>query len=229
MGWQLRWTHRPDDPAAVVLVLHGGQADSLSPARWTNLSVLRMLPFARAARQAGQGRFAVAMIRYAVKGWNGSVASPVVDSRAALDEIEATFPGVPIALLGHSMGGRVALNLADDPRVTDIVGLAPWVVPHEMRSHDGLRVLFVHGIPDRITSAAASREMVESLQAQGRNASFVGLEGENHAMLRRSAVWDQLVRGYLGTTLGTPRDGQPLSDVEELGAKASAGHLVTVI
>lgn len=229
MGWQLRWTHRPGAPTAVVLVLHGGQADSLSPAKWTNLSVLRMLPFARAARRAGSGTFAVALLRYAVKGWNGSAASPVADARAALDEIESLYPAVPIALVGHSMGGRVALNLAADPRVTDIVGLAPWVVAPEMRSHEDLRILFVHGLPDRITSAAASREAVESLQAQGRVASFIGLEGENHAMLRRAGVWDQLVRGYLGATLGMPRDGQTLSEIEELGAKASAGHLVSVV
>ena len=109
----------------MVLVLHGGQDASRRPARWHNLAVLRMVPVARAVAKAGQGTFAVAMLRYAVRGWNGAAASPVPDARAALDQISEAYPGVPIALVGHSMGGRVALALADDPRVVEVVGLAP--------------------------------------------------------------------------------------------------------
>lgn len=229
VGWDLRWTHQPDAPTAVVLLLHGGQADSDRPAKWSNLSVLRMLPFALAARRAGEDLFAVAMIRYAVRGWNGSQASPVGDTKAALETVAAAYPGLPIILVGHSMGGRVALAVADDRRVSDVVGLAPWVVLPEMRSHAGLRTLFVHGVPDRITSARASRKAAESLQAQGRAASFVGLEGENHAMLRRSRTWDQLLRGYLRATVGGVDEVRPSSHLERLGASAAAGGLVTVI
>ncbi len=233
MGWNLRWTHRPDAPTAVVLLLHGGQADSVHPVKWSDLAVLRMLPFARAARLAGRGQFAVAMIRYTVRGWNGSKASPVVDTRAALDAISVAYPGLPIVLVGHSMGGRVALAVADDARVSDVIGLAPWVALSEMRGHAGLRTFFVHGIPDRVTSARASREAVESLRAQDKTASFVGLEGENHAMLRRAGTWDQLLRGYLraavGATESSRPSSRPSSEVEQLGASAAAGGVVAVI
>lgn len=229
VGWDLRWTHRPGAPTAVVLLLHGGQAESEQATKWSNLAVLRMLPFARAARLAGRDQFAVAMIRYTVRGWNGAKASPVVDTRAALEDIAAAYPGLPIVLVGHSMGGRVALAVADDARVSDVIGLAPWVVLPEMRSHAGLRTFFVHGIPDRVTSARASREAVESLQAQDRTASFVGMKGENHAMLRRSGTWDQLLRGYLREAVGASPEGRPPTELEQLGASAAAGGVATVI
>ena len=42
----------PDDPDAVVLVLHGGTSQSRMPVAWWRLPVLRMLPFASAVRSA---------------------------------------------------------------------------------------------------------------------------------------------------------------------------------
>lgn len=212
-----------------MLLLHGGQADSEQAVKWTNLSVLRMAPFARAARLAGPDALAVAMLRFSVRGWNGVEASPVGDARAALAAIGDEYPGMQVVLVGHSMGGRVALAVADDTRVTDVIGLAPWVVPGEVRWPSGLRGLLVHGLPDRTTSAKASRAIVESLQTQGKQASFVGLEGENHAMLRRAGTWGRLLRGYLGASLGAADGRVPQNEVEALGARAVSEMVVTVI
>ena len=130
MAAELRWISRRDAPTAVVLVLHGGQDSSRRPARWHNLAVLRMVPVARAVANAGHGTFAVAMLRYAVRGWNGAAASPVPDARAALDEISAAYPGVPIAPVGHSW-------------VEGDVGL---------QAHDQQKLLLIHGVGDRMTS-----------------------------------------------------------------------------
>ena len=100
-----------DQPRAVVLVLHGGKSRSRRPVRpWHKGAVLRMVPFAGAVAKAGGGAIAVAMLRYAVRGWNGAARpAPLADTRLALEQIAAKHPGVPIGLLGHSMGGRVAL------------------------------------------------------------------------------------------------------------------------
>ncbi|MCW2658521.1 MAG: alpha/beta hydrolase, partial [Jatrophihabitans sp.] len=92
---------------AVALVLHGGRSQGTGPVRARQLAVLRMRPFISSLRQAGADHgLAVARLRYAVRGWNGSAASPVADVRDALDQLAARFPGIPIALVGHSMGGR---------------------------------------------------------------------------------------------------------------------------
>lgn len=233
MPADLRWTARPATARAVVLVLHGGQATSLRAARWSNLAVLRMLPIARSVASAGAGSVAVARLRYAVRGWNGVAASPLRDARAALDDIGARYPGVPLGLVGHSMGGRVALALVDDPRVQGVVGLAPWVERgDDLQPHPGLRLLVLHGLADRMTSASASRQLVEALQARGASASFVGLRAEQHAMLARHRAWDQLTAGYLRAALPWPsrRDGAPeLGRLGQLGARAACERLVTVI
>jgi pimeloyl-ACP methyl ester carboxylesterase len=94
---------------AVVLVLHGGREDSHAVARANQLAILRMLPIARALARGGAGHgLAVARLRFSVRGWNGAERSPVAEARTALDELSVRFPGVPIALVGHSMGGRAS-------------------------------------------------------------------------------------------------------------------------
>ncbi len=224
----LRWDRAPGSPDAVVLVLHGGQESSLRAVRWSDPAVLRMWPVAKSTAHAGGERLAVARLRYAVRGWNGPAASPLVDTRAALDDVGRRYPGRPIALVGHSMGGRVALALAGDERVRHVVGLAPWVEAGDpVRPHPGLRLLVVHGLADKVTSPKASRRLVESLQSAGRVASFVGLRGEGHAMLRRWRTWDQLTTGYVVQALTTASHAP--AGFAALGARASSEGLTTVV
>jgi dienelactone hydrolase len=149
-----------------------------------------MGPFARSIARAGDGAVAVAAIRYAVRGWNGGEASPVKDTRLALEQIAARYPGVPIGLLGHSMGGRVALHVADDERVRAIAALAPWVEQQDhARSHPGLHVLVMHGTRDRMTSPNQSYRLAEAMRAQGADVTYEAVEGESHAMLRQADRW----------------------------------------
>jgi alpha-beta hydrolase superfamily lysophospholipase len=137
---ELTWDAEPDHPAGVVLVLHGGKSRSRTATSPWQPAVWWMRPFADAVVDAGQGRVAVARLRYAVRGWNGADASPLVDAHNALEQVAAGHPGVPIGLLGHSMGGRVALHLADDERVRAVAALAPWVErPDTAHTHPGLR------------------------------------------------------------------------------------------
>ncbi len=208
----VRWQATPSDPRAVVLVLHGGQERSTRRNSWWALSVWWMVPFARSVHRAGDGDLAIARVRYGVRGWNDEAASPLADVRAVLDDVVARYPGVPVALVGHSMGGRVALRLMGDERVTSVVGLAPWVDEADVdaqlyRAHAGTRLLVVHGMSDRLTSPRASRAVVRRLQAAGIAASFVGLSRETHAMVRRRRTWDRLLTAHLRVTLlGEPPD-----------------------
>jgi alpha-beta hydrolase superfamily lysophospholipase len=157
-----------------------------------------MVPFAAAVTAVGRGKIAVASIRYAVRGWNGADQSPLADTRLALEQIEAKYPGVPIGLLGHSMGGRVALHLADDERINAIVALAPWVEPRDRpRSHPGLSVLFMHGSQDRMTSPSASLTMANAMARLGTDVSYESVKGDSHAMLRQASRWHREAATFL--------------------------------
>lgn len=199
---RLLWSTDVDEPRAVVLVLHGGKSRSNRRVRAWQGAVLRMAPFASAVADAGEGAIAVASIRYAVRGWNGATANPVADTRLALEQITAKYPGVPIGLLGHSMGGRVALHLADDERVSAIVALAPWLEPHDRaRGHRGLHALFMHGTLDRMTSPRASRAMATAMADLGVDVTYDAVQGESHAMLRQAARWHRESAAFLAIHL----------------------------
>jgi dienelactone hydrolase len=190
------------------------------------LAVLRMLPFGRALSAAGRGRgLGVARLRYAVRGWNGAQQSPVADARAALDELRRRHPGVPLALVGHSMGGRTALHVAGEQDVRAVVGLAPWIEAGDpVATLRGLRVLILHGDADRRTSAVAAEQYAAAAAAVAQSASFVRVRGDGHAMLRRPRVWHRLTAGFTIAVLY----GSAAAPVPAL-AEALAGEAALVV
>lgn len=206
-------------PRGVVLLLHGGSDQSHLPASRAGVAALRMLPIASAVARAGRGHVTVARLINAVRGWNGEERSPVVDARWALEQLRRRHPGVPVAVLGHSMGGRAALHVADDPAVRIVVGLAPWVTSAEpARLLEGRQVVLVHGSQDRTTSPEASAELVRLAQGVARSATLVRVAGQGHTLLGRADAAGRLcaqvaVAGLLGPALGGPRPGSLLADV----------------
>lgn len=179
----------------VVLLLHGGEDGSSThrvPAGWP--PVLRMTGFLPWLRRR-PGRPAVLQLRNSVKGWNGG-GPPVDDARWALAEIGRRLPGVPVVLVGHSMGGRVGVRVLDDPAVVGLVGLAPWLT-HEQLLPDltGRRLLLVHGTRDRTIPIGDTRDWAARAEHRypGR-VGFVEVPGSGHAMLRRGVRWGRLAR-----------------------------------
>jgi alpha-beta hydrolase superfamily lysophospholipase len=183
---------------AVVLLLHGGQATGTEPAA-RGLAYLRMAPFARSVVRATRDRdVAVWLLRYRVRGWNEPVKHPLQDGRWALGEARRLHPDAPLVLIGHSMGGRVALRLTAEPGVAGVCALAPWVEfgePAPPRSTAS--VLIAHGDRDRVTDPEASAAYAARI-----GATFVPVPGEGHAMLRRPIFWSRLVTGFVASTLG---------------------------
>jgi dienelactone hydrolase len=192
------------DTRAVVLVLYGGKADSSERSRPWHLSAVRMWPFARQiSRRLARDGVAVWTLRYRVRGWNGAEASPVADARWALDEIRARHGHVPVVLVGHSMGGRTALRVADDPQVVGIVALAPWLPAGEPRVRLGVRrLLIVHGTVDRWTDPNASQAYVEVARAAGTPAHWIPMRGHGHFMLRERGTWRRLTTQFVAEVLG---------------------------
>ena len=185
---------------AVVLVLPGGRATSTARAR-RGVAYLRMVPFARAVAWHTRDRnVAVWTLRYRVRGWNGAAEDPVRDGRWALDEARRLHPGAPIVLVGHSMGGRVALRLAGEPDVIGVCALAPWIEVGESAPRPGATVLIAHGDADRVTEPGSSAAYAARI-----GASYVPVPGETHGLLHRPVFWTRLVTGFVTSAL----DGAP--------------------
>jgi dienelactone hydrolase len=201
---------QPDGPVrGIALVLHGGRARSHQSVPPLSLAVLRMAPFAGALERAGgPGGLAVARLRFRVRGWNGDERSPVPDARWALDQLSERYPDVPIGLVGHSMGGRTALYVADHDSVVSAVLLAPWIEPGDPEAPlTGRRVLIVHGTLDRMTDPRASAALAQRARPLAAQLTYVQVKGDRHAMLRRAALWHRLTAGFtVGAVLNPALD-----------------------
>lgn len=183
----------------VVLVLHGGRAQGYQRVRARHFSPSRMIPFARLIHRWGaESGMAVWSLRNRVRGWNGAERTPMHDARWALKKIKAAHPGVPIYLVGHSMGGSVALGVADDPQVDAVVSLAPWVDDQSPTSVvAGRRVLIVHGERDQWTSAANSLRYARRALGTAREVHYVGIQGVGHFMFARLHIWHGLTASFI--------------------------------
>jgi dienelactone hydrolase len=223
----------PSGPVrAIALVMHGGRSRGTGPVRPTQLAVLRMVPFANSLHRAGRADgLAVARLRYVQRGWNGTAQAPLADARWALGELERRFPGAPVALVGHSMGGRTALYVAGYPSVQAVVALAPWIEPGDPTSQlAGRRILIAHGTRDRMTSPPASAAYARAAARVAASVSYVSVEDERHAMLRRAPVWHELATGFvLGVLCGRQPAGTAAPGITNVLTKALAGQASLVV
>ena len=210
----------------VVVVAHGGQSQSTEPTAAFQPAVLRMVPVARAIRQALRGQGAVVCRpRFELRGWNGEQASPVADLSRFLDWIGSQFGQVPVVLVGHSMGGRAAFRVAGHPSVSAVAGLAPWLPSIEpVEQLAGRRVLLVHGSADRVTSPAQTWAYAERARAVAKVATIEIHNGE-HTMLRRAGLWHEIAAEFTRLALGLPA-GNTDVDAAINGTAADYGRTV---
>ncbi|PVE18431.1 alpha/beta fold hydrolase [Arthrobacter sp. Bz4] len=183
----------------VVLVLHGGRANSFEPVRARHLSPVRMVPFAALVHSRGKDHgLAVWSLRNSVRGWNGQEMSPLHDARWALAAIRDRHPGVPVYLVGHSMGGLVALCVADDPEVRAVASLAPWL--SETTPADpvaGKRLLILHGDSDRWTSHRQSLRYAHRARSLATDLHYVTVRSAGHFMVKKARLWHELTASFV--------------------------------
>ncbi|GAA1405400.1 alpha/beta hydrolase [Catellatospora coxensis] len=190
-------------PRALVILLHGGAADGHGRAHRGRAAYLRMVPFQRAL----PGDVTVWRLRYRFRGWNGAAADPVRDLEWALDQARSRHPGLPVVLVGHSMGGRAALWGAGDPQVSAVCALAPWIEPGDpVEQLAGRTVLIAHGVADRITDLAGASRYAATAEKAGADVTFLAVTGDGHGMLRRARYWHRLVGDFVRAQI--PR-GEP--------------------
>lgn len=184
---------RSDAPTAraVVLLLHGGTESSRQPVDGRSASWRRMAALQRsvspALHEAGASTW---LLRYRSRGWDGGT-DKVADARWALAQVRRELGEVPVVLLGHSMGGRTAVHVADDRAVTGVVALAPWFPPGEpVEALAGKPLRAAHGRRDRITSYRQTAAYVERARAAGSDATLTSMGWAGHYLLSRISAWN---------------------------------------
>ena len=166
----------------------------------TQLSVLRMVPIAWRIGRAGRGRLAVYRLLNSTRGWAVD-RTPVDDAIWALEKLAHIHgpTGLPVSLVGHSLGGRAALLAGAHPGVRTVVALNPYFYPHDGKVRlSGRRVLIAHGTRDRVASKATAETVARSLTA---TVSFVSVVDGKHAMLRRHRTFDTLAADFVVASL----------------------------
>ena len=151
-----------------------------------------------------------AEVRYRVKSWR-RLESCVEDARAAVQEV-----GAPqVVLLGFSMGGAVSIAIADEPAVTEVIGLAPWIPDQlDVTTLRGKRFTVIHGALDRWfpgvpgVSASHSRKGFDRARERGVEGRYVLIPGALHGVALRP--WGRLLDAAESRPLGrVGRGGAP--------------------
>jgi len=182
-GAEARWTN-PGAPRVVVCV-NGGTAAEVegtwsASVEWLVRRLARRLP-----------DLSVLEVRYRTRSWR-RFDRCVEDARAALAAARAAG-GAELALLGFSMGGAVAVRVADDPAVRLVLGLAPWLPPQlDLAPLVGRRFAVVHGSLDGGLPGIPgvrprlSRDGFERARALGVESGRTVIGGAVHAVALRS-------------------------------------------
>jgi pimeloyl-ACP methyl ester carboxylesterase len=186
----------------VVVCVNGGQANEVVGTWSASLEWL----VGRLAPRFPYLRFAE--VRYRIKSWN-QFDWCVEDARAAIAELDAERT----LLLGFSMGGAVAISVADDPRIAGVLGLAPWIPDRlSLEPLRGRRLDVLHGSLDRSlpgipgVSPTNSRRGFERAQALGVPGTYTLVRGALHAIalragrpvpLPRASAWARHVAAHL--------------------------------
>jgi dienelactone hydrolase len=191
--------------ARAVVCVNGGQ-EKEAPGTWS-ASVEWLV--ARLAPRFPQ--LAFVEVRYRIKSWR-VLEMCVEDARAAVEAVSAE----DVLFVGFSMGGAVSISAADEPRVSGVLGLAPWIPDQlDLAPLAGKRLDVLHGSLDRRipgvpgVAVSQSRRGFERARALGVPGTYTLIRGGVHGLalrsrrglvpLPRASTWAALVADRLET------------------------------
>lgn len=197
-------TRRAGRPTrGLVLLLHGGAEHNPEPVTrgskpWLRARLLGA-NIAPALHRAGLDLW---LLRYREVGWNhrdGDAPAPVQDARWALAQARRRYPQPgEVVLLGHSMGARTALSVADDELVRGVVGLAPWFPQGEpVEPVTGKDLVALHGRDDRITSFKDTEALLHRATRVASHVEMVDMGARGHTMMDGLRTWNATVRRHV--------------------------------
>jgi pimeloyl-ACP methyl ester carboxylesterase len=170
------------DGATAVVCVNGGQGSEVEGTWSASLEWL----VGRLAPRFPQLTFVE--VRYRIKSWK-RLDDCVADARAAVHEAGAEHT----LMLGFSMGGAVSIAAADEPSVTGVLGLAPWIPDRlSLEPLRGKRFDVLHGSLDRWlpgipgVSASSSRRGFERARALGVDGTYALIPGALHGIALRA-------------------------------------------
>ena len=175
-------------------MLHGGRADGLDAvddrsASWRRSRwMMTHITGGRTARSVGLWLLRYGGPRLERRGRSGPL--PRAGRAVGPGRGAGEHGDLPVVLLGHSMGARTAVAVADDPSVTGVVALAPWLPAGEPRTLRDKHLAAAHGRSDRITSARATRAFVRGAERVAASAEFHDMGRVGHHMFRNVAGWN---------------------------------------
>lgn len=178
---------------AVILMLHGGKQRSSQPVDWRSTSWHRAHAMQRTIAPAAQEQdVGTWLLRYRQRGWNASGGpSPLPDATWALDQIRGELGEVPVVLVGHSMGARTAVHVANHPQVVGVVALAPWLTADDpVHSLTDIAFAAAHGSRDRITSPRATADFVRRAQDIASSVELHDMGPVGHYMFKQVPQWN---------------------------------------
>jgi hypothetical protein len=149
----------------------------------------------------------VAALRFDFRREFGGGVAEIADARAAVDELRAAVPAVPLVAVGYSFGAMVALSL-DHPAVTakalvaPPLGAMPMTGPPPGSVH---RILVLTPQHDQLCPPSAARRVVAGWQAGTEvdaEVDFEVVEGTDHFLTGRRRHAAERVRDWILAILG---------------------------
>lgn len=205
---QLRRVDAEGTVDGCALVLHGGtdnRAKAVRPSRrWPSPGTnAERIANGLAKRTRGHG-VGVWTLRHRLAGWDrDDKPTPVLEARAAVEAIHEAHPRKPIVLIGHSMGGRTAVSVADGPGVVGVIGLAPWL-PESQSAEPmtGKHLRIAHSRLDHECRLASMRDFLTRAELSAASVEIEDMGWDVHYMVREKRWHDYTANQALSVLVG---------------------------